>query len=504
MQTESLNLTSLKNLLPQADNYLLEEFLYNNPFTEENLKAEIEKIKQELNLEMAGNLIVNILLCRQSKKAARRKVAVLKAQKILQNLAAEVALDKEYFSLLLQAYGQVSSKQLIQDLEGQKTVDSLLEKLGEPRVVLKVKAEENLKFLNTLYQDKKITLNTFRRLYKIYGFEGSPELKKVFNALVQEIENICPAFKNKEELAAKVFLAEIDKDELAPMLNLYKTFPHPLTADDLETIYFKYNNLPESEVQKIFKAILTRLPYKEEPYENLALAVKILKEGRPEIFASSKEQAEIRQEKLAYMQELAKVPFFLGYQDELTLKFFGKKTLMELGLDFKALLNNLPYAESYKENADIGVKIMLGKIPFQAGYAQALYRKENKAKLGEDPLRIEALQNYTGPQTKEQVLEFFRLKLKPYTFYKEDDAAYCAALAYLIDELNGKNPPNASTVALELFEQGLNEKQVDEILNKFLQKVSFDEEALLTAYKRFYEINHDREDAAARILNMLD
>lgn len=504
MPTETLNPFKIKDLLPQADNYLLEELVYNTPLTEAELETEISKLKQELNLEEAGNLVVNILLGRQSKIAAKRKAEVLKAQRILQNLAVQVALDKEYFNLLLQAYGQVSSKVLIQDLEGVKTIDGLLEKLGEPRVVLKVKAEDNLKFLNALYQDKKITLNTFRRLYKIYAFEGAPELKKDFNALVKEIEILNPNFKDKEELAAKVFLAEVAKEELAPLLNLYKSFPHHLTVEDLETIYFKYNTLPEAEVQKIFKAILTRLPYKEEPYENLALAVKILKEGRPEIFESSKEQAQIKQEKLAYMQELAKIPFFVGYQDELTLKFFGKKTLVELGLDFKTLLNNLPYEKNYKENTDIGLKIMLGKIPYKAGYAQALYRKENKAKLGEDPLRIEALQNYTGPQSKEQVLEFFRLKLKPYTFYKKDDVTYCAALAYLIDELNGKNPPQATTVALKLFELGLTEKEVDEIVSKFLQKVSFDEEALLTAYKRFYDINKDKEDAVARILNMLD
>ncbi|MBQ2313134.1 MAG: hypothetical protein II183_03120, partial [Elusimicrobiaceae bacterium] len=174
------------------------------------------------------------------------------------------------------------------------------------------------------------------------------------------------------------------------------------------------------------------------------------------------------------------------------------------GLQFKALLQSLPFNENYKENADIGIKVMLGKIPYKAGYAQALYRKENRGKLGEDPLRIEALQNYTGPYSKEDVLDFFRTKLKFYTFYKKDGAAYCAALAYLIDELNGKNPPKATTVALELFEQGLNEKQVEEIVNKFLQKVSFDENALLTAYKRFFEIKHDKDDAVERVLNMLD
>ena len=50
--------------------------------------------------------------------------------------------------------------------------------------------------------------------------------------------------------------------------------------EDLETIYFKYGSLPQGEVQKIFKTILMRLPYKEEPYENLAFAIKILKEGK--------------------------------------------------------------------------------------------------------------------------------------------------------------------------------------------------------------------------------
>ena len=120
------------------------------------------------------------------------------------------------------------------------------------------------------------------------------------------------------------------------------------------------------------------------------------------------------------MQEIAKVSFFAESQDELTLKFFGKKTLTELGADFKELLMSLPFSENYKENTDIGLKIILGKLPFKDGYAQALYRQENIAKLGEDPLRIEALQNYTGPQSKEEVFEFIRLKLKPYTFYKNN------------------------------------------------------------------------------------
>lgn len=500
----TINLEQLKEHLPQANNYLLEELLYNTALTEEELKTEIAKIKQELGLEEAGNLIVNILLSRQSKIAAIKKVKVLKARKILQNLASAVALDKDYYDLLSQIYGQISSKVLVQDLEDTPTVNSLLERIGEPRIILKVRAEENFKFLNNLYKEKKITLNTFRRLYKVYALEGSPEIKKDFNDVLAKITELAPQLKNKEELASKVLLAEIADEELAPMLSIYNNFPHPLTLEDLEVIYFKYKHLPAGEVQKIFQAVLTSLPYKEEPYENLALAIKILKEGRPEIFDKSKEQAQIKQEKLKYMQELAKVPFFVGYQDELTLKFFGKKTLVELGLYFKELLNNLPYNENYKENTDIGLKIILGKLPFKAGIAQALYRKENKGKLGEDPLRIEALQNYTGSQSKEQVLEFFRLKLKPYTFYKKDETAYCAALAYLIDELNGKNPPKASKVALELFELGLTEKQVEEIVNKFLQKVSFNDEALITAYKRFYDINHDREDAVARILNMLD
>ncbi len=500
----TITLTKLKEMLPQANTYLLEELLYNTAFSEEELTAEIEKIKTELALEEAGNLIVNILLFRQSKTAAIKKAQVLKARKILQKLAAEAALDKDYYDLLFQVYGQITSKKLIQDLEGTPTVNSLLEGIGEPRVVLKVKAEGNFKFLNELHKNKKITLNTFRRLYKVYALEGAPEIKNNFNTVLAKIAELAPKLKNKEELAAKVLLAEISEEELAPMLALYNNFPHPLTVEDLEVVFFKYKHLPEGEVQKIFQAILTSLPYKEEPYENLAFAIKILKEGKPEIFDNAKEQAAIKQEKLKYMQELAKVPFFVGYQDELTLKFFGKKTLTQLGLDFKELLNSLPYKESYKENTDIGLKIILGKLPFKDGVAQALYRRDNQGKLGEDPLRIEALQNYTGLQSKEDVLEFFRLKLKPYTFYKKDEAAYCAALAYLIDELNGKNPPKATVVALELFELGLTEKQVEEILTKFLEKVSFDGEALITAYKRFFEIKQDREDAVARIINMLE
>ena len=498
-----INSATLKNLLPKADNYLLAELLYNNSLTEEELKNEIDSLKQNFNLQDEDNLIINTLLFRQSKNCIAKKVKVFKAQKILQDLAQKVSLDEEYYNLLSHVYGQVSSKILLPDIIDY-TVDSLLEMISQPRPVLKTIAAENAKFLNGLYESRKVTLKTFRNLYQVYAFEGAPELKDNFDSLLNKITELAPTFKQKEELASKVLLAEISEEEITPMLNLYNNFPHPLTQEDLEVIYFKYLSLPKGEVQKIFNAILMRLPYKEEPYENLAFAVKILKDGKEEVFNKALTQATIKQDKLDYMQALTKVPFFVGYQDEITLKLYGKKTLMEVGLEFKALLQSLPFTDTYKENADIGIKIMLGKIPFKAGYAQALYRKENQAKLGEDPLRIEALQKYSGPQSKEEVLEFFRLKLKPYTFYKNNGTAYCAALAYLIDELNGKNPPKDTTVALELFEQGVNEKQVEEIVSKFLQKVSFDEEALLTAYKRFFDIKHDKDDAVARILNMLD
>ncbi len=498
-----ISLEKLKSYLPKADDYLLEELLYNNSLTEDELKKKISALRQNLNLDDEDNLIIDILLFRQSQLCAPRKAKVLKAQKILLGLAAQVALDKEYYDLLNHVYAQVSSETLIQDIQN-PTVDNLLEKIKEPRAALKVKAEGNSQFLNGLYNSRKITLKTFKNLYQIYAFEGAPELKNNFDILVSEIESHSPHFKYKEELAAKVLLAEIAKEEISPILNLYTTFPHPLNLEDLEVIYFKYSALPDVEIQKLFKEILMRLPYKEEPYENLALAVKILKDGREEVFNNALNQARIKQNKLSYMKALTKVPFFIGHEDELTLKFYGKKTLMDVGLEFKALLQSLPFTESYKENADIGIKVLLGKIPYKAGYAQALYRKENKGKPGEDPLRLEALQKYSGSQSKEEVLEFFRLKFKPYTFYKNNGAAYCAALAYLVDELNGKNPPKVAAVALELFEQGLNEKQVEEIINRFLQKVSFDEEALLTAYKRFYDINKDKEDAVARILNMLE
>ncbi len=500
----TLNLTKLKNYLPRANSYLLAELLYSNALTEEELKKEITKIKSDLSLGEEENLIVNTLLFRQSKMSVGKKAKVIKAKKILNDITNQVALDKAYCDLLSQVYAQVNSKTLIQDLPGEKTVNALLENISEPRVILKVKAEENLKLLNKLYSTKKINLDTFRRLYEVYGFEGATEFKQDLKPLLQKITEFAPDFRYKEELASKVLLADISEEELKPILDLYNNFPYPLTVDDLETVYFKYGALPKGEIQNIFKTILMRLPYKEEPYENLALAVKILKEGRAEIFDKSLQEAQNKQNRLIYMQELAKIPFFADYQDELTLKFFGKKTLIELGLDFKNLLKSLPFNKSYKENTDIGLKIILGKLPFKVGYSQALYRQENKAKLGEDPLRIEALQKYSGPQSKEEVLEFLRLKLKPYTFYKKNDGQYCAALAYLIDELNGKTPAKAATVALELFEQGLDEKQVEEILNKFLQKVSFDEEALLTAYKRFFEIKHDKEDAVERVLNMLD
>lgn len=500
---EQMTLEKLKTYLPKADYYLLAELLHDNYLTEKELEKEISELKQNLNLD-EEDLITDILLFRQSKITAPKKAKVLKAQKILLDLANQVSLDKEYYDLLNHVYAQVSSKTLVQDIEGTQTVDNLLESISEPRVVLQVKAEENLRFLNNLHDQKKIILSTFKQLYEIYAFEGAPELKKDFNRLFNKVTEISPNFKYKEELVSKVLLAEIAEEELSPILNLYKTFPYPLALEDLETIYFKYSALPEGEVQKIFEAILERLPYKEEPYENLALAVKVLKNGSEENFNEAINKARIKQNKLSYMKALTKVPFFVGYQDDITLKFYGKQTLIDVALDFKELLKSLPFAESYKENADIGIKVLLGKIPYKAGYAQALYRRENKGRLGEDPLRLEALQKYSGPKSKEDVLEFFRLKLKSYTFYKNDGAAYCAALAYLIDELNGKNSPKVTTVALELFEQGLNEKQVEEIVNKFIQKVSFDEEALLTAYKRFYDIKKDKEDAVERVLNMLD
>ena len=152
-----INSATLKKLLPKADDYLLAELLYNNSLTKNELDKTISALRQNPDLAEEEDLIVDVLLFRQSKICVDKKAKALKAQKILRNLANQVSLDQKYFDLLTHVYAQVSSKIFVQDIIGY-TVDTLLEMIEEPYAVLKAKADENLKFLNVLYNSKKITL----------------------------------------------------------------------------------------------------------------------------------------------------------------------------------------------------------------------------------------------------------------------------------------------------------------------------------------------------------
>ncbi|MDR1123421.1 MAG: hypothetical protein LBL61_02200 [Elusimicrobiota bacterium] len=502
-------------ILPLADAYFLEE-LSRSGAADAARSAKLKKTlgAQGLNPRQLDNLLAEIFLLRQSSKAAEHKVEVLKSRAALEEICESLSLSPDYRALLLDYFAAPAGKELFTQTRGgpaeqsktafARTIDELLETAQELDADAAPRMAANKNYINALFNDKKIPPSVWTDLLAAYGARGAADFAAGFGEITKKLAAINDNPAQNAILACRVLLHNITAEEAAFCAQTAAAVKYALQDDDLQTIALKYaGRKTPAEIAEIFEAVLKRLPYLDDPAENLGSAARIVADARPQTLREEELHAAQRKGKVLFMRKLAADKFFAGYEDELTNKFFGQNSIEEISSMFHHILKELPHGGDIYENADIAVKVLLKKLPLKDGINQASFKKENRKEAAAGGLEQEAFESYLGTKNKDEILEFFKQKFADFTFWHEDDDKHCCAMSILVEELNGKITPAAADLALFLLEAGYPADSAEIIASGLGAAAEIDKNDVSAAYEKFYADGNDHADAARRTVNML-
>ena len=367
----------------------------------------------------------------------------------------------------------------------------------------------NAAFIENLFKDKKIPPSIYMDLLAAYaqeGGEGRPpclaDFSAAFESNLKDLNKINDNPAQNTVLACRVLLYILTKEEAAFAAQTAAAVKYPLEDEDLLTITLRYaGQKTPAETAEIFETILKRLPYLDDPVENLGLAARVMADGRLQALQDADVAAARRKDKILFMRAVAADKFFAGYEDEITNKFFGVSSAQEVSSIFRHILKELPHDKDIYENADTAVKVLLKKLPLQDAVNQARFKKGNSGAALATGLEQEAFESYLGVKNKEEVFAFFKQQLADYNFWKESEEKHCYALSVLVARLNGKLSPQSADLALFLLEAACPEESIDIITAGLTAPV--EKNAVLEAYEKFYAQSGDHCDAARRAVNML-
>lgn len=518
--------TAVNNMLPQAgfsQSGLLALLLKNEQDSAAMAKT-IEEIKCDIALPEGINgdyIVAKVLLNEISLNAAKTRVEILVSAGAVAELCGKLALDSKYFKLLLNAYASVASSNTFlkkwgelsasfetevdfNSSEAPKIIDTMIEEASKLEESSPSVIEENLAFIKELCKNKKLEISSANALNSYYSRSCCRELKPVFEEVLCEIKAANADFALAEEFAARVILMQLTAQEAANAAALAKEIKYNILPDDLQLITFKYLKVKTpKEIADTIETILKRLPYADYPEENLSLAFKVMTHASGEMLETAEQEALYNKKKIEFLRSFASNKYFSGYEDEITARFYGNTDKADVEEQFIFLLRNLPHNKDIYENADIAVKVLLGRLPESDAENQALFRKDNKIGYTAGSLETEAAESYLGTKDKEEVLDFFRQRLSKYDFWKKDQSAHAYALSLLVGELNGNISGFGVALGLDMLQKDCPEESVEITIKALPLRNNFTKESILSAYEKFYSLSSDHIDAAKRVANML-
>jgi len=521
-QSEAKILTpALTDVLPNASEYMLELLRCRSKNrTEKDLILSAEAYKKELSLTSdlnADDIIVRIMLQQQSADAAKRLVSAEKSRKALKDIACALELNDKDLNALLCNFASPACAELFCEKHKEQTasideeqkekfsklIGKLLQRIEKSSSENERIFSENKEFISSLYRDKKLPARDCSDLAEYYCCDGAvelrPEFEKFFDKLQKENNNAALNYS----LACKVMLYVLSQEDAESICGLDKAMPYRLLEEDLQVIAFKYLKLKSAkDAADTLDAVLKRLSCADSPIENLGLAVRVVCEANVESLHEAEEEASENRGKILFMRKLSSYKFFNGFEDELTSAFYGVNSIEEVISLFNHILRELPYNTDINENSDIGIKVLLKKLPMKDAAAQATFRKDNKSKYNSDALENEALNSYLGTKSRDEVLAAFKDRLNPYSFWRNDDTKHCYALNLALEEINGTTSTFWADTAFTMLEKGYPEDSVDTVMKGLALQKDLTREALLSAYEKFYSASKDHKDAAMRVVNM--
>lgn len=482
----------------------------------DNLEEEISSLKAKLALEgdlQADNILIDILLGFTSLEAAKRKIKVLKSRQALGELCQELVLDSIYIKLLFKVYASPLSNTLFLEacdklnadskkgsLAFSKIIDTLLDEAKKQEEASLLTLEEEKIFLNNLLKEKLIDKAAYLDLYELYLNQTSLSLKQEWEKLFKELKEL---FDNKTlnaELCLTALKGNITQKEAKEITKLGAFLNLPILPSDLQSLYLKYapTKTPQ-EILLILQTLLKKFDSVYSPLENLSLALKVMLEATEENFNQAEAQASFNKGKILFLRSLCTNKVFAPFAKELTHRFYGKISTQDLSLLLQNIASRLP-GGACRENADIALKVLLGKLTFKEASAQANFLFDKRKNQFSDTFEQEALNSYLGTKTKEEVLNFFHSTLSQYDFWQKDRSKYCFALTILIAQLNGTLSEEWVLTALKLLQEGAPEKSVETILGG-LNKQAISNFELLNSYRDFYAQTSSHQEAALRVVN---
>ena len=508
---------TLSTLLPKATPYAI-KWLALKRSNINNLKEEITSLKTKLSLKEtfeADNILADVLLGFVSTDAARHKIEVLKSRQALREICQELVLDEKYTKLLFKVYGSPLSKPLFldacdkanPDFELKKDssalsgiIDTLLDEANKKEETFCPTLEEEKFFLSTLLKEKQINQAEYLDLSELFFNQTSLSLKSEWEKLFNELKNIYDNKTLNKDLTVNTLKGNITSKEAQEITKLASLLKLPILTSDLQSLYLKYSPIKTlPEISATLQVLLKRFDYVYFPVENLSLAIKVMLEATQENLKEAENKASYNKGKILFLRSLCANKVFAPFAKELTLRFYGKISVQDLSLLLQSITSRFKGGVC-KENADIGLKVLLGKLTFKEASAQANFLFDKRKNLFSNTFELEALNSYLGTKTKEEVLNSFHTTLSQYDFWQKNNSKYCFALTLLIEQLNGNISETWGKTALMLLQEDAPETSVETIL-KELGKQPINTFEIINSYRDFYAQTSSHKETSLRVVN---
>ncbi len=500
-------LSAIYQMLPTVNDDYAAKLVYTleNKKTIVQLQQDIANLAAQLNSDsvMTDTMVAKMLLDEITLPAALRQLRIYNNATSINELCAALEVSAKNTAKLLEVYASFSTRQYFDE-----AFSSALQKITEPDLSDEQKALKALDILlqesarlqeeraHTPKQNKKeifafadqyhLSIPLTAALINVYTQPISIALEPEFKQLMEQLSTVHDNQSLCASLTARVLLGQITAKDAQDIAQISSLLKDQILEDDLMIIACRYLKAKTpNDIVNTFKTVLKKLPHVALPEENLGLAVHVLLDGTATSFDQAMQQASLHRERELLRRGLAKKEIYAGYEYELSEKFGGKKTLVQLDRDMHELLDTLPFCMEKNDNKELACKVLLGSLSQEEAAKQAQYLRDLKAKTVTQGLAPELMKSYLGTKPPEEILHFFETSLAPYTFWKSDQEKHVFALRTLVGELNGTYNQRISQFVLEMLENGSSLDLMTDMLSNIQTHKTSDAELdrLLAMYK---------------------
>ncbi len=485
-------LSAIYNMLPGIDNDYAAKLVYTleDKKTVAQLQQDIADLAAQLNSDspMTDTTIAKMLLDECTLAAALRQLRIYNNCTSINELCAALNIPAQDTGKLLEVYasfssrryfdesfetalGQVQKENLSDEEQARQALTYLLKQADEIYAHSKEIIAQNRTDIFTLADKYHLSVKLTAELELLYSQPASIAVKEPFEELFYELlkqnsnEHLCAS------LAARALLLQITPKDAQDIALTSKLLNDELLEEDLMIIACRYLKAKTpQDIASAFDAVLKRLPYVNNPEENLGLAVRVLLDGTPDSFEAASRAATLKRETEILRRHLSKNPLYNGFEYDLSVRFGGKKTFAQLEQEMKELLENLPYCTSKDENKELACKVLLGIISQEEAHHQATYMQGIKALSVTQGLAPQLMKNYLGTKSAKELVTFFNNSLAPYHFWKSNREKHLFALHCLVEQLNGKYNQQICQFLLDMLENGSSVEVLTDMLPAIEQK----------------------------------